>query len=650
MEAALTNCLAVTACTARTYLVFYSHFEALKAALVTPRGLFQLSPATALPAITGSNLEAIKAFLGNCKANVHFSARQFSLSGRLLGGGACCANPGGISQQAKKTGKWSEAMHKISQASDKASAKADLKEIRLYLAEPTLEKLKEVIDDMAHIVWPITSAKSALIKELVLAAEKLYLVSQTSGTPSDKPLCNSVLAAFRQVRLRLISEEVEDSFNDCKAALIVSALEEISEDQKFPDLAVIKAALETGTVPEDFSFKSEVFTESLIAAGLPLRLASKFKDLRHIFDDQMENMGELSWEIQGILAFLLTRLPVPEEREAQEAYFIRNLEPLLMQNNGQHSWKVRAVAVSSLDWFLSHSSSESAKEVASLSFLKALDSEPHQGVLRLLKQLPKTYLNPSIICTALTGAGTGGLYNLKTRELIGIQHALLHGTARAVASLKGTMIITGGLLNPKRTFEIDVKTLQARELATLNEERFWHGACLVGHEIIVCGGKSFPDGQALSSSEKLIGDKWVSLANMTCARESHTCAAWGTSVYAVGGIGAPEAATTVEVLKHLKWTRLPITLPQAILVPGVYLKSEDEMILGGGKTDSAIADVLILNLNSGATQPLKSLPHPSAFSSDLVEMRDNLLVFLSSESRELFEFDFNSDSWSTLEY
>jgi len=649
MEAALVNCLAVTECTARTFLVFYCQWQGLRAALVTPRGLFVLSSTEVMPAITASNLGEVRAFLSECKANVHFATRQFSLSGRLLGGGACCSTAEGLSQQAKKTGKWSEAMRRISQASDKVSAKADLQQVRLYLADPTLEKFKDLIDDMARIAWASTSAKSALIKELLRAAEKLYLVSQTDGLESVQ-LCGSVLAEFRMLKNRLISEEAEDAFNHCKAAIIVSALEEISEGQKAPEIAVIRTALGTGTIPADFDFQAQVFSESLVAASLQLRLVAKWKEMRHVFDQKSANLCECPWEIQGVLAHILLRLPIPEEREEWESYFVRFLEPLLMQTSGQYSWKVRAVATSALDWFLTHSAPESAKELASLSIFKALDSEPHPGVLRLLKQLPRTYLNPSIICTALADAGTGGLYNLKTRELLGIQHAVLHGTARAVASLKGTMIITGGLLNPKRTFEIDVNSLQVRELATLNEERFWHGACLVGHEIVVCGGKSTPDGPALASSEKLLSDKWVTLAHMTCARESHSCAAWGTSVYAVGGLGSPEAATTVEVLKHLVWTRLPLNLPRPILVPGVYLKSEDEMILGGGKTDTAVADVILLSLNSGAIQPLRSLPHPSAFSSDLVEMRDNLLVFLSSESREMFEFDFNSDSWSTREY
>ena len=647
MEVALTNCLAVTACTARTFLLYYSQAGSLLAALVTPKGLYQLTPTNKLPSVGEGTAEV----LSMCKAQVHFSARQFTLTGRLLGGGACCAGGQGLGQNSKNSKKWSDLILRISRAPDKTSAKPDLAELSQVLTPPTLDTFRDIVDDLAKATWTNISVKAGIIKILIKAAEQMYLAFQGGELVASPAVCTTAIVKLKLLRTRLVGDDAEEAYNDCRMGVVLSAIEEIAEGEKPPEVAVIKTAFQTRDVPPDFDYHAQIFSESLIAATLPLRLTMKKSETRKIFDGLMERLNELPWELQGLIAIVLLRIPVPERSEEHIQYFEKYFEPLLMQHHGgQNTWKIRAVAAKALWHFLKHDAPETAKEAASVCFVKALDTESHDGVLRLLKRLPRTFLNPSIICTALLGAGTGGYYNLKTRELIGIQHELLHGTARAVASLKETMIITGGLKNAKRTFEIDIGTMEARELAMLNEPRFWHGACLVGHEIIVCGGKSYPDGKALASCEKLVADKWLPLESMTCPRESHSCAAWGTTVYAVGGLGAPEAPTTVEVLKHLVWTRLPFTLPNPILVPGIYLKSEDEMIIGGGKTESPLSDVMTLNLKTGATQPMRSLPHPSAFASDLVEMHGNLLVFLSSETREVFEFDMDADSWTTREY
>ena len=649
MEAALVDSIAVASVTPRSFLLFFRQLSELKALFVTPKTYFPLAAASPLPALP-SDLSGVRECLASCRAHISVQARQFALSGSLVGGGQCCAKGSGLELEAKKSSKWGEIMRKISQATDKESVKAELGQLKAAVREPTLEEFREVIDDMTKLTWRNMEARNALIKYLLRGSESMFMLSETSGLASSPPLCERVQNGLTQVRHRLLTGTPDEIYQECCLDVIASALQEISEGGKSPAVGVIKAALQ-GQVGAELSVEDPVFKESLVAAFLPIRLAAQNIELRGLLEPLYQTLNECPWQVQALLVHRVMKMPVKDStHEELTEYFAKYFEPLLGVNDGPNSWKVRAVAAQSLGKFLNGGAAETPKEAASGFILTALERESSDNVIQILQQLPRTYLNPSLICTSLAGAGSGGLFNFKTGELKGFDHPLLHGTGRAVASLKDTLILTGGLINPKKCFEIDPESMKVRELATMNVERFWHGACLVGLDVVVCGGRSIPDGEALNSAEKLVGDKWVVLPNMTCRRESHSCAGWGTLVYAVGGLGDEASPVSIEVLEHNAWRKLDIVLPFPLLVPGVYLKAEDQMVLGGGRAEETLAAVHILSLKTGELQKLPDLPHACAFSSDLVEMRENCLFFLSSETKELFKLDLGSQEWTVREY
>ncbi len=639
MEAALRNVVGIRTLNSHCFLLFFTQQSSLKALFFSPKLRYWLT--SALPA-------AAAACISQCQPLVHIESRSFTLKGKLLGGGACCAKAEAPLPSRAKSTPYSDIMTRLGKAASVEAAQADLMMLHKLLDSPSLETFKDALEALAVANWVTHAAKPAVVELLLGVSERLYLQGRSSAAMPSPPLCQQLQVSAEQAKAKALRDGLEEVYLEACFDAMISAIQEIAEGGVVPELAPLQAAL-VGTTA-DLGFEDYVFHESLIAALQAIRVVAKHPDQLAKLDTY--KLEESSWQLQCFLVRNYCHLPAKDmSRDQWEAEIAAHLEPYLLNNAGQSSYKVRTVAVQSLHSLLtSVTASETKKEVASLSVFKVYGTESHEGVRALVKKLPRTYLTPFMICVALAGSGSGGLFNLKTNTLQAFQSPLLHGTARAVASLRGTVVISGGLINSKRCFELNPNTLAVHELPMLNVARYWHGACLVGFELIVCGGRSTPDGEALASVEKLGGDKWVALPDMICRRESLTCSAWGMKVFAVGGIGDPQAAVSIEMLENNIWQKLELTLPAALLVPGVYLKSEEEMVVGGGRREDMLAEVVVLNLKTGARQELPSLPRPAAFAGDLVEMMGETLVFLSSESQELFQLSPGAQAWTTRTY
>ena len=641
MEIAISNAVAVRSLNPSCFLLFFTQQSSLKAIFCSPKLRYWLS--SALPA-------AAAACIDQYQPLVQIESRTFTLKGKLMGGGACCAKADAPLPSRAKSTPYNDIMTRLGKAASLEAAQPDLVTLHKMLDLPSLESFRDALEALAGSNWVTHVAKPDVVELLLRVSEQLYLQGRSSAVTPSPPLCQQLQTCAEQAKAKALREGLDEIYLEASFDAIISAILEIAEGGIVPELAPVQAALTGSSVSADISFDAYVFHESLVAALQAIRVVAKYPDQLAKLDTYTQQ--ESSWQLQAFLVRNYCHLPAKDmPRDQWEAEIAAHLDPYLLNNAGQSSYKVRAIALQSLHSLITSSSaSETKKEVASLSILKAFGTESHEGVLTILKKLPRTYLNPFMICVALSGSGCGGLFNLKTNTLQAFQSPLLHGTARAVASLYGTVVISGGLINSKKCIEINPTTSIVHELPMLNVERYWHGACLVGFELIVCGGRSTPDGEALASVEKLGGDRWVSLPDMTCRRESLTCSAWGTKVYAVGGIGDPQAPVSIEVLDRNVWRRLDLTLPAALLVPGVYLKSDEEMVIGGGRREDQLAEVFVLNLKTGARQDLPALPHPAAFSGDLVEMKGETLVFLSSEAQELFELSPGAQAWTTRTY
>lgn len=641
MEAAIANAVAVHSLNPRCFLLFFTQQSSLRALFCSPKLRYWLT--SAVPA-------AAAAYIGNCQPLVQIQSRTFTLKGKLIGGGACCTKADAPLPSRAKSTPYNDIITRLGKTASLEAAQPDLMTLRKLLDTPSLESFRDALEALAGANWVTHVAKPTVVEILLSVSEQLYLQGRSSAASPSPPLCQQLQTSAEQAKAKALREGLEEIYLEASFDAIISAIQEIAEGGVVPELVPVQAALAGPTVSADLDFDAYVFHESLVAALQAIRVVAKHPDQLAKLDTFKQH--ESSWQLQAFLVHNYCHLSATDmSRDQWEAEIASHLDPYLLNNAGQSSYKVRTVAMQSLHALLTSSSApETKKEVASLSILKAYGTESHEGVRALLKKLPRTYLTPFMICVALNGSGSGGLYNLKTDTLQAFQSSLLHGTARAVASLRGTVVISGGLINSKRCYEFNPNTLAVHELPMLNVPRYWHGACLVGFEMIVCGGRSTPDGEALASVEKLGGDRWVTLPDMTCRRESLTCSAWGTSVYAVGGIGDPQASVSIEVLERNVWRRLELTLPAALLVPGVYLKSDEEMVIGGGRREEQLTEVVLLNLKTGARQDLPALPHPAAFSGDLVEMRGDCLVFLSSEERELFELSPGAQAWTTRTY
>ena len=233
-------------------------------------------------------------------------------------------------------------------------------------------------------------------------------------------------------------------------------------------------------------------------------------------------------------------------------------------------------------------------------------------------------------------------------ELQRVASELLASSSRLVLLNSDTAIVTGGLGQLHDAIELSLGLMEVRRLHPMIFGRFWHGIVTAKGAVVVSGGKDEEGGLPLAVCEIFDGEEWQQLPGLNSPRDSHTMAAYDTSVYVVGGEDEESnALASIEKLSGDKWVTLLAELPKARTMPGAVFVCSEVLVVIGGMQGGERKNTYRLNLLTGQHTELGPLPLAARFPSNPTACAEGVVYALDNATVKVFVL--KEEVWSEAE-